>query len=58
MRDLVEEAGAGSGAEDVGVGARRVFDVMRERAPFEKVEFFGRVEGLGAEDLKQKRLGE
>ncbi|TQE00083.1 hypothetical protein C1H46_014336 [Malus baccata] len=58
LRDLVEESGAGGGAEDVGVGARRMFDVMRERAPFEEVDFFGGAEGLGAEDLEEEGLGE
>lgn len=56
--DFVEETGAAGGAEDVGVCARRVFDEMRERAPFEEVELFGGVEGLGAEDLEEERLGE
>ncbi|KAM2432332.1 hypothetical protein ACFX1W_019554 [Malus domestica] len=58
LRDLVEESGTRGSAEDVLVGARRMFDVRRKRAPFEEVEFFGGVEGLGAEDLEEEGLGE
>ena len=49
-----------SDAENVRVSARRVFVKMSERrgTPNEEVDFVGRVEGIGVEDLEEERLGE
>jgi hypothetical protein len=55
--NVVEVVREASDAEDVGIGACGVFVIISERrgAPDEEVDFLGRVEEVGAEDLEEER---